>query len=287
MRSVAQLAFQIQGGFPDMEITITNNEDEACRHAAWPIARLLRSKPGAVLGLATGRTPVLLYQELIRLHREDGLDFSACTTFNLDEYIGLDADHPGSFRRFMQENFFSHVNLPTASTHIPDGLAEDIPKHCAQYEAEIQAAGGIDLQLLGIGVDGHIGFNEPTSSLASRTHLATLTEQTRNANAGFFDATTQVPYHAITMGIATILDCRDIILLAFGEAKAKAVAAMVEGPVTAMVPASALQFHPSVKVIIDEAAASQLSKRKYYRHIARHKPGSQTNALNSTQPSKP
>lgn len=166
-----------------MEVIITPDSVTASRKAAQLVGTLIRRKPDAVLGLATGSTPIPLYQELARMHREENLDFSHCTSFNLDEYVGLSADHPASYRRFMQENLFSHINLPSESIHIPDGLAQDIPAHCAAYERAITQAGGIDVQVLGIGSDGHVGFNEPSSSLASRTRIKTLTHRTRCDNA--------------------------------------------------------------------------------------------------------
>ena len=173
---------------------------------------------------------------------------------------------------YMWENLFRHVNIAEKNIHIPDGLAKDIPQCCANYEKQIRAAGGIDVQLLGIGTDGHIGFNEPTSSLASRTRIKTLTPQTRKDNARFFGSEAAVPHHVITMGIGTILDARHCVLLAFGRNKARAVAAAVEGPVTAMNPASALQQHPQVTVLLDEAAASRLKLREYYRWVYENKP---------------
>ncbi len=256
----------------NMEIVIATDRENASRQAADYLAALVRARPNAVLGLATGSTPLALYRELIRQHAEQRLDFSRCTTFNLDEYAGLGSDHPASYRRFMQENFFSEVNIAPENIHIPNGLAEDIPAHCAAYEQAIARAGGIDVQVLGIGRDGHIGFNEPSSSLASRTRIKTLTERTRADNARFFSAPDAVPHHVITMGIGTIMEARAVVMLAFGEAKAAAVAAMVEGPLTAMVPASILQMHPVAKVILDEAAASMLRRREYYGYVFEHKP---------------
>ncbi len=255
-----------------MELIILPDAAAASRSAADHVAALILKKPTAVLGLATGSTPVALYRELIAKHRTDGLSFGECTSFNLDEYVGLGPDHPASYRRFMQENLFSEINLPPSRVHIPDGLAKDLPAHCEAYEQSIRDAGGIDLQILGIGSDGHIGFNEPSSSLGSRTRLKTLTERTRSDNARYFDKPEDVPHHVITMGIGTILDARSISLLAFGASKAAAIAAMVEGPITAMVPASILQTHPVVKVFLDEAAASGLSKIEYYRNVFAQKP---------------
>lgn len=250
-----------------MRVFLYSDEQAASVEAARQVAALVRRKPAAVLGLATGGTPLALYKELIRQHGQEGLDFSGCTTFNLDEYAGLAPSHPMSYHHYMRENFFEGVNLPAERTNIPDGLAEDIPAHCADYEAKIHSAGGVDLQILGLGSDGHIGFNEPTSSLGSRTRFQTLTENTRTDNARYFASLEEVPRHAITMGIATILEAREIILLAFGAAKAAAVASMIEGPLAAMVPASALQLHPAVRVFLDEGAASLLTKKDYYRYL--------------------
>ena len=255
-----------------MEIIIAPNSQQASMWAADFITSLLHSKPACVLGLATGSSPLELYRELIRRHREQGLDFSRCTTFNLDEYVGLPPNHPASYRRFMQDNLFRGLNIPPENIHIPDGLALDIPAHCAAYEEAIAKAGGIDLQILGIGTDGHIGFNEPSSSLGSRTRIKTLTERTRADNARFFERDEEVPRHVLTMGVGTIMEARAILMLAFGTAKARAVAAMIEGPITALVPASVLQFHPTVKVLLDEEAASLLTRREYYQHVFSHKP---------------
>jgi glucosamine-6-phosphate deaminase len=213
------------------------------------------------------------YRELIRMHREEALDFSKVTTFNLDEYVGLPAGHPESYRTFMAEHFFNHVNVTIQRRHIPDGMARDVPAECTRYETAILAAGGIDLQLLGIGTDGHIGFNEPSSSLASRTRIKTLTERTRADNARFFGGDlARVPFHCITMGVGTIMAAREVLMLAFGGKKADAVAAAAEGPVTAMNPASALQMHPVAKCVVDEAAAEKLSRCDYYRWVYAHKP---------------
>jgi glucosamine-6-phosphate deaminase len=251
-----------------MEVIIQPDAAAANAVAARLFARVIRRKTGAVLGLATGSTPLALYREWRALK----LDWRKVKTFNLDEYVGLAPAHPQSYHHFMWENLFRHVNIAKKNIHIPDGLAKDIPQCCANYEKQIRAAGGIDVQLLGIGTDGHIGFNEPTSSLASRTRIKTLTPQTRKDNARFFGSEAAVPHHVITMGIGTILDARHCVLLAFGRNKARAVAAAVEGPVTAMNPASALQQHPQVTVLLDEAAASRLKLREYYRWVYENKP---------------
>jgi glucosamine-6-phosphate deaminase len=251
-----------------MEIIIQATLDDATAVASRVIARLLKDKPDAVLGLATGGTPLRLYQMLVGMK----LDWSRVTTFNLDEYIGLPREHPQSYHSFMWENLFRHVNIRPENVHIPDGNAADIPAMCAAYETAIRQAGGIDLQLLGIGGDGHIGFNEPGSSLASRTRIKTLTRRTRRDNARFFGGEELVPHHVVTMGIGTIMETRQVLLLAFGENKAEAIAGAVEGPVTADNPASILQLHPAVKVCLDEAAASRLKRADYHRWVYQNKP---------------
>lgn len=251
-----------------MEIIIQPNQKKATTVAARIIARLLCEKPDAVLGLATGSTPLLLYRELIGMK----LDWSRVTTFNLDEYVGLPENHAQSYHRFMWENLFRHVNIAKKNVHIPDGNTKDIPKFCAKYEKQIRAAGGIDLQLLGIGTDGHIGFNEPTSSLASRTRIKTLTRQTIKDNARFFGSSDAVPRHVITMGIGTIMEARQVLLLAFGAKKARAVAEAAEGPMTALNPASILQMHPTAKFCLDAEAAGRLRHGNYYRWVYDNKP---------------
>jgi glucosamine-6-phosphate deaminase len=255
-----------------MEIIIQPGADDASLIAARHVARLVREKPDAVLGLATGATPLKLYGELVRMHRDEGLDFSGVTTFNLDEYVGLEPAHPASYHAFMRDHFFSHVNVDPARIHIPDGRAKDVPAFCKDYEAAIVAAGGIDLQMLGIGTDGHIGFNEPSSSLASRTRIKTLTPRTRLDNVEAFGRPEDVPFHVITMGVGTIMEAREVVLLAFGSKKSRAIAAAVEGPVTSMSPASILQMHPVAKCIVDEAAAARLARIDYYRWVYEHKP---------------
>ena len=255
-----------------MEIIIQPTPEDASLIAARHIARVVREKPRAVLGLATGSTPLPMYRELGRLHREQGLDFSGVTTFNLDEYVGLAPTHPASYHAFMHEHLFAHLNVAPARIHIPDGLARDIPASCQSYEDAIRAAGGIDLQVLGIGTDGHIGFNEPSSSLASRTRIKTITAQTRRDNAYAFASPDEMPHHVITMGVGTIMDARQVLLLAFGAKKADAIAAAVEGPITAMHPASILQMHPVTKCLIDEPAAVRLTRTEYYRWVYEQKP---------------
>ena len=262
-----------------MEIIILPTANLASEVAARLVARQVREKRDSVLGLATGSTPCNLYKELARMHRLSGLgglDFSGVTTFNLDEYIGLDPAHPASYHRFMEENFFDQVNISPDRIHIPDGLARDVPECCEAYEAAIHAAGGIDQQILGLGSDGHLGFNEPGSSLASRTRIKTLTERTRSDNARFFAQGQEVPHHVITMGLGTIMESRMCLLMAFGKSKAEAVAATVEGPVTASVPGSILQFHPRTKILLDSESAALLTRADYYQWVYKNKPAWQT-----------
>jgi glucosamine-6-phosphate deaminase len=255
-----------------MEIIIQPSADDACSIAARIIANQIRNQPATVLGLATGSTPLPLYRKLIHMHRQEGLDFSQVVTFNLDEYIGLPPQHPASYYHFMHEHLFSAINLSAGNIHLPDGMTHDVPAACAYYEKRIRDAGGIDIQVLGIGSDGHIGFNEPTSSLSSRTRIKTLTARTREDNARFFKQPDEQPHHVITMGIGTIMESRRILLLAFGENKSNAVAATVEGPVTASVPASVLQLHAQTHMCIDHAAALKLERKEYYRWVYEHKP---------------
>jgi glucosamine-6-phosphate deaminase len=255
-----------------MEVIIKPDADAVSKEAARLFQRQLAQQPASVLGLATGSTPVGLYRELAAIVQAGQLDFSRATTFNLDEYVGLAPEHPMSYRAFMREHLFSKINVPLENTHVPDGLAPDIVRHCAEYEEAIRRAGGIDLQLLGVGSDGHIGFNEPSSSLSSRTRLKTLTPRTIADNARFFGSEDAVPHHVITMGVGTIMEARKVVVLATGTGKAHAVAAAVEGSIMADVPASILQMHRACVLIIDEAAAGQLKRGDYYRWVYDHKP---------------
>ena len=255
-----------------MEIIIQLDSRSASAVAGRIVAALVREKPHAVLGFATGQTPLELYKVLVKMHKSEGLDFGQVTAFNLDEYVGLPQGHPGSYRSYMREHLFRHVNIAPDRINIPDGATPDIPTCCRNYEERIHAAGGIDIQILGIGTDGHLGFNEPTSSLASRTRIKTLTAQTRRDNAEAFGGEDNVPHHVITMGLGTIMGCRTCLLLAFGRKKAQAVAAAVEGPVTAMVPASILQMHPRAIFVLDEDAASLLTRTDYYNWVYSNKP---------------
>jgi glucosamine-6-phosphate deaminase len=238
------------------------------REAARIIASAVRRDPSLTLGLATGSTTIGVYAELARMHREEDLDFSKVVTFNLDEYVGLPANHPQSFRFFMQQNLFRHINVNPTNIHIPDGMRRDnYDEYCAAYEDSIRQAGGIDLQILGIGRNGHIGFNEPASSLGSRTRLKALTRETLEDNRKFFASGEEMPKCAITVGIGTILEARRIVLLAAGSSKSKAVALAIEGPITASVTASALQLHADVTFIVNEEAAAELAQKDYYRRI--------------------
>ncbi|MFC3034551.1 glucosamine-6-phosphate deaminase [Pseudoalteromonas fenneropenaei] len=250
-----------------MQIVILKDAAEVARYGADIFTTQLQRKAGAVLGLATGSTPVALYQELIRRNQAGEVSFKNATTFNLDEYLGLSGEHPQSYRYFMDQQLFDHVDIDKNNTHVPPGDAKNPITACQEYEAKIAAAGGIDIQLLGIGRNGHIGFNEPSSGLTSRTRVKTLTKATIDDNARFFAADEYQPHLSITMGIGTILDARKVVLLATGENKADAVKAMVEGPLTAACPASALQLHRDAVIVIDLAAASKLADIEFYQHI--------------------
>ncbi len=250
-----------------MEIIIQRTPEEMSKTAARVVAGIINAKPNAVIGLATGSTPLGLYKELVRMHREEGLDFSQVTTFNLDEYVGLTQQHPQSYHYFMHENLFKHINIAKHNIYIPSGTTDNYRAFCLWYEQRIRDCGGIDLQILGIGSDGHIAFNEPSSSLGSRTRIKTLAKQTIDDNARFFDSPDQVPIYAITMGVGTILEARKVLLLANGLKKAAAVAATIEGPVTSMITASALQLHRDVWFCVDREAASDLKMLDYYEWI--------------------
>lgn len=254
-----------------MEVVILGGSRQIGRLAADAIEKLVRSKPDAVLGLATGSSPLPVYDELAARH-ERGLDFSRASAFALDEYVGLPAGHPESYREVIRREFTDRVNIAPENVHGPDGTATDIPAACEAYEQAIAAAGGVDLQLLGVGTDGHIGFNEPGSSFASRTRIKSLIEQTRRDNARFFTNLAEVPHHVLTQGLGTIMAARHVVLLATGAQKAQAVRDFVEGPVAAICPASVLQFHPHATVLLDEAAASALKLADFYRHTYENKP---------------
>lgn len=243
-----------------MKITVFDNERVLARTVAVQIAAALGQRPALVLGLATGRTPIRLYHELASLHGNGQADFSRATTFNLDEFLGVSGDQPGSYRVFMQEHLFSRVNLPPEHIHFLNGAASDPEVECERFETAIVAAGGIDLQILGIGTNGHIGFNEPSKALAARTHRVTLRESTRRSNASLFGGeVARVPAQALSMGMATILHARRIVMVATGKSKAKCVERMVRGPIETRLPASFLQLHRDVELVLDKAAAASLN----------------------------
>ncbi|RII16059.1 Glucosamine-6-phosphate deaminase [Streptomyces sp. YIM 130001] len=256
-----------------MEVVIVPDAKSGGELIAEAMAGLLRRKPDALLGVATGSTPLPVYQALKAKVGAGEADASRARICQLDEYVGLPAGHPESYRSVVLREVVEPLGLGEGSFMGPDGSAADVQGACEAYDQALSDAGGVDLQLLGIGTDGHIGFNEPCSSLASRTRIKTLTEQTRVDNARFFDGDIeQVPHHVITQGIGTILEARHLVLLATGEGKADAVAATVEGPVAAVVPASALQLHQHATVVVDEAAASKLKLADYFRHAYVNKP---------------
>lgn len=236
---------------------VIGTEQEIAEKAAKQYVALLDKKPNAVLGGATGSTPLGLYHELARLCKEGIITFKDVKTFNLDEYVGLDGTHDQSYRYFMNENLFKNIDIDINNTHVPDGINTE---KAADYDKQIEAAGGIDLQVLGIGVDGHIGFDEPGTPLDSITHVVELEQNTREVNSRFFKSIDEVPTHAVTMGIKTIMRSRSIILLAIGKAKAEIIKKAIEGPITTEVPASILQLHPDVTFYLDYEAASLLKK---------------------------
>jgi glucosamine-6-phosphate deaminase len=255
-----------------MEVIIQPTKDAAALLVARIIAHDLRANPHLVMGLATGKTMECVYRHLVRMHQQEKLDFSLCSTFNLDEYVGLFPSDPNSYRHYMDQHLFRHVNIDVRNTHLPNGLAEDLDAECRRYEALIQRFGGIDLQLLGIGKAGHIGFNEPLSALRSRTRVKALTPTTLKQNASTFGGEDHVPRRAITMGVGTILDCRRCLLLATGDTKAEVIAKAVEGPITSMISATTLQLHARCTVVVDEEAGSQLREKEYYRWIFENEP---------------
>lgn len=251
-----------------MEVIILATPNDVIAAGARIVEEQVRQEPFSVLGLATGGTMEGLYSLLA----QGSLDYSHVTTFNLDEYVGLNADNPGSYATYMRKHLFDKVSLKPKNCHLLDGTTEDISAHCKAYEKAIVESGGIDLQLLGIGNDGHIAFNEPGSSLASRTRLKTLTPVTLASNAPHFPTGESVPMHVLTMGIATIMEARRCLLLAYGKGKASAIAGAVEGPITASCPGSILQMHPYCTMIIDEAAAQELVRSDYYKFVYQNKP---------------
>lgn len=256
-----------------MEVVVATDAQHLARVGADAIAQHIAARPAAVVGLATGSSPLRVYEELGRRVTSDRLSLRECRAFLLDEYVGLPPGHPESYRQVIEREFVDLVDIDGAKVEGPDGGAVDVPAACLDYEERIARAGGVDVQLLGVGSDGHVGFNEPGSSLASRTRLKTLTEQTRRDNARFFgDDVEAVPRHCLTQGIGTILDARHLVLIATGRHKAEAVHQLVEGPVSAMWPATALQLHPHVTVLLDDAAASRLQLREYFRQTYEAKP---------------
>lgn len=244
-----------------MKIIVEKDYDTLSKKAAKIISEEINKKPDIILGLATGSTPVGTYEELIRMHREENLDFSKVITFNLDEYIGLSPDHPNSYHVYMNDNFFKHINIKENNTYIPDGEAENVDEYCKAYDEKIQKLGGIDLQILGIGENGHIAFNEPAEKLTLGTHVTGLTESTIKANSRFFDSINEVPKTAITMGLGSIMKAKKIILLASGKNKASVIKELLkEEYITTAIPATFLLLHPDVTVILDEEAASEYNK---------------------------
>lgn len=241
-----------------MRIVVVDNYEEMSKKAATMVVSQVILKPDSVLGLATGDTPIGMYREIINIYKNQNLNFSHVKTFNLDEYYGLSKDNNQSYYYFMMNNLFNHVNIDKDNINIPNGMMNDIEKECKEYESSIVKAGGIDLQILGIGVNGHIGFNEPGESFEAETHLVNLDEKTIESNSRFFSSKDEVPTRAISMGIKTILYSKKIILLACGKNKADAIFKTIKGKITPNVPASILQLHEDVVVIVDKEAASKL-----------------------------
>ncbi|RCK68055.1 glucosamine-6-phosphate deaminase [Desertihabitans brevis] len=256
-----------------MEVIICPDADEVGRVAAAKVARVCADEERPVLGLATGSSPLAIYAHLAAKVEAGELDLSAVDAFALDEYVGLDRNHPESYASVIARTVTEPLRMDPARVHVPDGAAEDIEAAAEAYERAISEAGGVSVQILGIGTNGHIGFNEPTSSFSSRTRIKTLAERTRLDNQRFFSSLEEVPTHCLTQGLGTIMDARHVLLVAQGAAKADAVAATVEGPVSAVCPASILQHHRRATVVLDEAAASGLRLRGYYQHVYAHKPG--------------
>ena len=255
-----------------MEVIIRPTTEAATDLVAKLVAEKIKEKPFLCLGLATGRTMEIVYNKLANIHNNDGLDFSLVRTYNLDEYIGLSPEDNHSYRYYMHEHLFSKINIDLRNTHLPLGMAENLDLECILYEKSISHSGGIDLQLLGIGRSGHIGFNEPLSALQSRTRDKSLTPVTIAQNSPLFDPPESMPKRAITMGVGTILEAKQIIMLVTGKEKAKILAKAVEGPISSMISATALQLHPKCTVIVDEEAATELQERDYYNWIFNSEP---------------
>ena len=243
-----------------MKLIVVNNYEELSKVAAKEFSKVIKEKENVVLGLATGGSPVGMYKELIKMYEKKELNFSKITTVNLDEYIGLNPEHNQSYRYFMNNNLFNHINIDKSNTFVPNGLAEDLEAQCKEYDQKISELGGIDIQLLGVGNNGHIAFNEPNSELSSGTHIISLTDNTIEANARFFDNIDDVPRKAITMGVGGIMKAKKIILIASGESKAEAIKGIFSGKITTANPATMLQMHRDVTVIVDEAAAKLINK---------------------------
>jgi glucosamine-6-phosphate deaminase len=244
-----------------MNIEIATSKDKVSQLAADKIEKLINEKPQAVLGLATGSTPIGTYQELIRRYQKGVIDFSRIKTFNLDEYYGLDSEHPKSYHSFMKEHLFNHINIAEENIHIPSGTPKNVDHYCSHYEQKIEKLGGIDLQILGIGLNGHIGFNEPATELQTGTHLVKLAKDTIEANARFFSQAEDVPQFAITMGIQTILKAKRVLLLALGEEKAEIIQKLVGVGITTDVPASLLKLHPNVTILMDHEASNLVTQK--------------------------
>jgi|SRR5690625_3912753 len=256
-----------------MEIIIPDETTAIAELAADAVCALIDRKPDAVIGLATGSSPLPLYAELIRRYKAGEVSFSRATAFTLDEYVGLPKDHPEAYANVIRNEFTDHVDFADGAVHYLDGLAPDLAAQCVTYEEEIARAGGVDLQILGIGTSGHIAFNEPSSSFASRTRVKSLMPQTRQDNARFFDGDLdQVPVYCLTQGLGTIMEARHVVLIAYGQGKADAVRRLVEGPVSSMCPASILQHHPHVSILVDGEAGGELEHRDYYRSAWKNKP---------------
>ena len=243
-----------------MRLMITESYEELSKAAAEEFAKVIKEKPNAVLGLATGGSPVGMYKELIKMYEKNELDFSKVTTVNLDEYIGLNPEHNQSYRHFMNENLFNHININITNTFVPNGLAENLEVECKEYDKKIMELGGIDIQLLGVGNNGHIAFNEPDEQLSAGTHVISLTENTIEANSRFFENINDVPKKAITMGLGGIMKAKKIILIASGESKAEAIKGLFSGKITTDNPASMLQMHRDVTVIVDKEAAKLIKE---------------------------
>lgn len=255
-----------------MEVIIRSTEIEAGHLVARLIADAIRKKPNLVLGLATGQSPIPIYAELVRMHREERLDFSRVTTFTLDEYVGLSPEHPSSYYYYINHHLYSKVNIRKENINFASGTAKDLEAECLRYEDKVTQVGGIDIQLLGLGNIGHLAFNEPLSSLRSRTRVKALTPATRKQNASAFNSEAEVPTRALTMGVGTILDSRWAIQIVTGSHKAEILKKQVEGPITAMVTGTALQLHPRCAIVCDEAAAQLLEHKPYYQWIFDNEP---------------